>query len=160
MSGLQTGIKTVSAGYFSTCALRTNGGVTCWGYHTGLLASGRKINSSVPVDVDLAASQTVDLEASKASGSIARGLPLTFTATVSPVEAAGAPATVRFAVSHLVAGVWRQSTHKDLRVGATGRAVLRWAFPTAGSWYVRAQALANARSYRSSASRTLYYVVR
>jgi hypothetical protein len=94
------------------------------------------------------------------AGTIARGTAVTLTATVRPLSAAGTRATVRFTINHLVGGVWRQSTHRDVTASATGRATLRWTFSTAGSWYIRAKALENATYAASAWSPRFYHTVR
>ncbi len=52
VSGLASGVKTVSSGGDHTCALMNGGSVKCWGYgDLGQLGDGRNIISMLPVDV-------------------------------------------------------------------------------------------------------------
>lgn len=52
VSGLTTGMKTVSAGGGSTCALTTLGAAVCWGKNSlGQLGDGSQIDRSLPVAV-------------------------------------------------------------------------------------------------------------
>jgi hypothetical protein len=46
------GIKAITTGYNTSCALTAAGGVKCWGYgEEGQLGNGLNLDSSVPVDV-------------------------------------------------------------------------------------------------------------
>ena len=52
VSGLTSGVGSVSPGNFSTCAALTAGGARCWGYNgDGELGDGTRTDSNVPVAV-------------------------------------------------------------------------------------------------------------
>ena len=63
VSGLNSGMKTVKAGYSSTCALSASGKVKCWGYNAyGQLGDNTTTNRLAPVgvyDLDKASTLTV-----------------------------------------------------------------------------------------------------
>ena len=52
VSGLSSGVRSVTAGQNATCALLTNGAIRCWGNNDyGTLGNGTQTSSSVPVQV-------------------------------------------------------------------------------------------------------------
>jgi alpha-tubulin suppressor-like RCC1 family protein len=51
-SSLLTGITSLTAGLRHTCAIKTSGGVACWGYNaSGELGNGANVDASLPVNL-------------------------------------------------------------------------------------------------------------
>jgi alpha-tubulin suppressor-like RCC1 family protein len=52
VTGLTSGVESISTGYYHACALLSSGGAKCWGYnYLGRLGDGTTTNRSSPVDV-------------------------------------------------------------------------------------------------------------
>ena len=166
VSGLTSGAIAIAAGGLHTCALLGTGGVKCWGYNADgqlgdAFGKGYRTGSATPVNVvGLAVRQTIAVRPSKAAGTIARKTIVTFAATIKPLEPAGSHATARFEVYRKISGAWRLATRRDVVADASGKASLRWTFSTAGSWYVKARALAIPTYTASGWSALVKYTVK
>ena len=54
VNGLESGVASLAAGEYHTCALITNGEVMCWGYNQyGQLGDGTTTNGSIPVAISV-----------------------------------------------------------------------------------------------------------
>ncbi|MGB8386067.1 MAG: hypothetical protein WCG47_33335, partial [Dermatophilaceae bacterium] len=158
--GLASGVTAILASNGYTCALVSTGAVRCWGgNYYGQLGNGTRTNSRLPVDVDFATHQTIELRASESAGTIAPGTAVTFSADVAPTGPAGHRATVRFEIYRQDGDVWHLAARRDVVADASGRASLRWTFVTTGSRFVRAKALANATYAASHWSPMVRYTV-
>lgn len=52
VSGMNSPVASISAGWGQTCSVSTSGGAKCWGYNTyGDLGNGNEVNATAPVDV-------------------------------------------------------------------------------------------------------------
>jgi alpha-tubulin suppressor-like RCC1 family protein len=160
VSGLASGIEAIASGSDHTCALASRGRVRCWGQNAyGQLGDGTTVGRRVPVDVRFLVFPTIGLRSSSPVGTIDQGTTVTFDATVRPLAPAGSRPVVRFAVFRWEAGAWRTAATRDVMVGATGNASLRWGFVTAGQRAVRAKVLSNATFAGSPWTPPLRYTV-
>jgi hypothetical protein len=80
---------------------------------------------------------------------ISAGTSITFTTTVRPIGANVPQETAEFVLYRLVGHTWELQSTRTVAVDSSGRASWTWTANTAGSWYVRSEALpttANANS--------------
>ena len=115
--------------------------------------------TSYPVRVTVV--QKLVLSASVAPPrTIAVGRIVTFTSTVRPLLSGSPRPVVTFVVYRQVGSAWVLVRRVGVVVDASGRASFSWRFARAGSWYVRAMAVATASNAASSWSPLARYVAR
>ncbi len=122
-------------------------------------AAGAPVEVGAPMVVTLV--QKLSLSGSVPSGrTLSRGKVLTFTATVGPTGAGVTNPKVRFEIYQRVGSRWVLSLGWTVSANASGRYATRVNFAHAGSWTVRARALATTTSATSAWSSSLKYTVR
>jgi len=122
-------------------------------------AAGAPVEVSAPVLVTTI--QRLSLAGSVPSGrTVSRGKVLAFTATVGPTDAGVARPKVRFEIYQRVGSRWVLSLGWTVSANSAGQWTTRVNFAYAGSWTVRARALATTTCATSAWSTSLKYTVR
>jgi hypothetical protein len=122
-------------------------------------AAGAPVEVSAPVLVTTI--QRLSLSGSVPSGrTVSRGKVLAFTATVGPTGAGVARPKVRFEIYQRVGSRWVLSLGWTVSANSAGQWTTRVNFAYAGSWTVRARALATTTCATSAWSTSLKYTVR
>ena len=162
---LQSSVDGIS--WASIAALTTGGGGTASAtyrpstnlWYRAVLAPSPDLAAAESAPVRVVVRQIALLRPPASTRAVARGAVVTFSTTVRPLRPELPTPAVAYRVYQLVSGTWRLVARTTVTARA-GIAAFTWHFTTAGSWYVRSQAVPtplNANSVWSTVDR---FVVR